>query len=191
MINKVWFFLISLGVCYSLITQNESIGEIILSSAPSAYELLISLFPLIILWSGIMKIAEDSGLLHKFSKLLRPILRHLFPSVKNEKALDYISSNVAANMLGLGSAATPFGLKAMEELDKENKNKGTATDAMITFLVLNTSGVTILPMTVIALRMSYNSINPTCIILPSLIATSISTISGLTIDYWIRRKNAK
>lgn len=191
MINKVWFFLISIGLCYSLATQNENIGEIILSSAPSAYELLISLFPLIILWSGIMKIAEDSGLLHKFSNILRPILKRIFPSVKNSKALDYISSNVAANMLGLGSAATPFGLKAMKELDKENKTKGRATDAMITFLVLNTSGVTILPMTVIALRMSYGSINPTCIILPSLIATTISTISGLTIDYFIRRKNAK
>ena len=191
MINKVWFFLISIGLCYSLATQNENIGEIILSSAPSAYELLISLFPLIILWSGIMKIAEDSGLLHKFSNILRPILKRIFPSVKNSKALDYISSNVAANMLGLGSAATPFGLKAMKELDKENKTKGRATDAMITFLVLNTSGVTILPMTVIALRMSYGSINPTCIILPSLIATTISTISGLTIDYFIRRKNDK
>lgn len=191
MINKVWFFLISIGLCYSLATQNENIGEIILSSAPSAYELLISLFPLIILWSGIMKIAEDSGLLHKFSNILRPILKRIFPSVKNSKALDYISSNVAANMLGLGSAATPFGLKAMKELDKENKTKGRATDAMITFLVLNTSGVTILPMTVIALRMSYGSISPTCIILPSIIATTISTISGLTIDYLIRRKNAK
>ena len=94
-------------------------------------------------------------------------------------------------MLGLGSVATPAGLKAMKELDRENPNKGVATEGMITFLVLNTSGVTIIPMTVIALRKAYGSINPTAIILPSIIATTVSTISGLTLDYFIRRRNVK
>ena len=138
-----------------------------------------------------MNIANDSGLLHKFSKLLRPFLKRIMPTVKNDKALDYISSNIAANMLGLGSAATPFGLKAMKEEEKDNKEKDTATSGMITFLVLNTSGVTIIPMTVIALRLAYGSANPTAIIIPSIIATGISSLSGLTIDYFIRRKNAK
>jgi spore maturation protein A len=150
-----------------------------------------SIGPLVILWSGIMNIASNSGLLNKFSKLLYPLLRRLMPSVRNQKSFEYISSNIAANMLGLGSVATPAGLKAMKELEKDNNVPGTATDAMITFLVLNTSGVTIIPMTVIALRIGYGSVNPSCIILPSLIATFTSSICGLTLDYIIRRKNAK
>lgn len=166
-------------------------GEVILNSSHDAFDMLFSLAPLIVLWSGIMNIASKSGLLNKFSKLLRPFLKLIMPSVKNDKALEYISSNIAANMLGLGSVATPAGLKAMKELDKENINKDIASDAMITFLVLNTSGVTIIPMTVIALRIGFSSINPTSVIVPSIIATMISTIGGLTMDYFIRRKNAK
>lgn len=191
MINKIWFFLIFIGLLYSFITGNNNMNSIVLNSADEAYNLLISMIPLIVLWSGIMNIANDSGLLHKFSKLLRPILKRLFPSVKSDKPLDYIASNVAANMIGLGSAATPYGLKAMEELQKENNYKSKASEAMITFLVLNTGGVTLIPMTVISMRMMYGSINPTSIIIPSIIATLISSISGLVIDYIIRRKNAK
>lgn len=191
MINKIWFFLIFIGLLYSFITGNNNMNSIVLNSADEAYKLLISMIPLIVLWSGIMNIANDSGLLHKFSKLLRPILKRLFPSVKSDKPLDYIASNVAANMIGLGSAATPYGLKAMEELQKENNDKSKASEAMITFLVLNTGGVTLIPMTVISMRMMYGSINPTSIIIPSIIATLISSISGLVIDYIIRRKNAK
>lgn len=191
MINKIWFLLIALGIGYSFISGNASMGDIILDSSFSAYDLLLSIGPLIVLWSGVMNVASKSGLLSKFSKVLSPLLKKIMPSVKNDKAMEYISSNIAANMLGLGSVATPAGLKAMKELDKENKTKGYASDAMITFLVLNTSGVTIIPMTVIALRKAYGSINPMNIILPSLIATSVSSISGLLLDYVIRRKNAK
>lgn len=191
MINIIWFLLISIGICYSFFTGNQKMGDIILDSSYSAYELILSIGPLIVLWSGIMNIASKSGLLRKFSNLLNPFLKKLLPSVKNPKALEYISSNIAANMLGLGSVATPAGLKAMKELDRENPNKGVATEGMITFLVLNTSGVTIIPMTVIALRKAYGSINPTAIILPSIIATTVSTISGLTLDYFIRRRNVK
>ena len=191
MIDYIWFFLIVIGILFSFFTGNIKISDAILNSATDAYNTLISLAPLIVLWSGIMNIAKKSGLLHKFSLFLRPLLKRILPSVKRNEALDYISSNVAANMLGLGSAATPFGLKAMEELEKENKNKGVASDAMITFLVLNTSGVTIIPMTVIALRMAYKSINPMKIIVPSIIATLISSFSGLVIDYIIRRYNGK
>lgn len=191
MINKIWFLLVVIGISYSFINPNVSMGDIILDSSFNAYDMLISLAPLIVLWSGIMNIASKSGLLYRFSMILRPLLKKLMPSVKNDKALEYISSNIAANMLGLGSVATPAGLKAMKELEKENSNKSEATEAMITFLVLNTSGVTIIPMTVIALRMGFGSVNPTNIILPSIIATSVSTICGFTLDYLIRRRNAK
>lgn len=190
MINIIWFLLIIVGISFSLLTGNENISNVILNSSNEAFELIKSLLPLIVLWSGIMNIANNSGLLHKFSRLLYPIFKRLFPSVKNQKALDYISSNIAANMLGLGSVATPFGLKAMEELEKENKKPGVATEAMITFLVLNTSSVVILPMTVLAMRMNYGSNNITGIIVPGLVATTVSTFGGLFLDYLIRRKNA-
>ncbi len=143
--------------------------------------------PIIVLWSGLLKIAEDSGILVKFSRFLQPILKRLFPTIKKDSlALGYISSNIAANMLGLGSAATPFGLKAMQELQKENNNKSEASEAMITFLVLNTAGVTIIPTTVLALRNMYHSNNPSAIIIPSIIATFCASIAGLLLDYKVR-----
>lgn len=191
MINIIWFLLIFIGLLYSVISGNNKIGEIILNSSYDAYDLILSIGPLLVLWSGIMAIASRSGLLRKFSCLIGPLLKKLLPSVKSHRALEYISSNIAANMLGLGSVATPAGLKAMKELNKENSNKNVATDAMITFLVLNTSGVTIIPMTVIALRKAFGSLYPMKIIIPSLIATTISSIAGLSLDYIIRRKNVK
>lgn len=189
MINFIWFFLLTIGLFYSFIS-GINMSDVVLNSSNAAFDLIKNLLPLIVLWSGIMNIANDSGLLKKFSYLLKPLLRKLFPSVKNDKALEYISSNIAANMLGLGSVATPFGLKAMEELAKENPQKEKATDGMITFLVLNTSGVTLIPMSVIALRLAHKSVNPTAVIIPAIIATGVSTIAGLTLDGIIRRKNA-
>ncbi len=190
MINYIWAFLITIGIIYYFFTGNiNELNTEVLTNSTKALELIFSLGPVIILWSGLMKIAEDSGLLKKFANSLKPILKRLFPSVKNNSlALGYISSNIAANMLGLGSAATPFGLKAMEELQKENVNKKEASEAMITFLVLNTAGVTIIPTTVVALRTMYHSINPSEIIIPSVIATSCASIAGLLLDYYIRRK---
>lgn len=191
MINKVWFILVVIGLSFGILSGNNNFSEIILNSSYDTWDMILSVGPLVVLWCGIMNIAENSGLLLKASKLLTPLLKKLMPTIKNEKAFIYISSNIAANMLGLGSVATPAGLKAMKELDKENKDKSRASEGMITFLVLNTSGVTIIPMTVIALRMGYGSVEPLKIIIPSLIATTISSISGLLLDYFIRRKNAK
>ena len=191
MINKIWFLLVLIGLVFGILSGNGNLSEIILNSSYDSWDMILSIGPLVVLWCGIMNIAENSGLLLKISKLLTPLLKRLMPSVKNDRAFLYISSNIAANMLGLGSVATPAGLKAMKELDKENKDKSRASEGMITFLVLNTSGVTIIPMTVIALRIGYGSIEPLKIIIPSLIATSVSTIGGLLFDYYIRRKNAK
>ena len=191
MINLIWFLLIVIGILYSFISGNGNISDIILNSSYDTWDMIISIGPLVVLWSGIMNIAEKSGLLLKFSKLLTHLLKKLMPSIKNDKAFLYISSNIAANMLGLGSVATPAGLKAMKELDKDNKGSSVASEGMITFLVLNTSGVTIIPMTVIALRMGYGSVDPYKIIIPSIIATFMSSLSGLLLDYIIRRKNAK
>ena len=193
MVNVIWAALIFIAIIYSLLTgQVDTINNGILTHATTGVNLILEMMPLIVLWTGIMKIAEKSGLLEVFSRALNPILRRLFPSLpKTHKALGYIASNIGANMLGLGSAATPFGLKAMDELQKDNSKKDTATEAMITFLVLNTGGVTLIPTTVIALRIMHGSVNPTEIIITSILATAVSSISGLLLDYFIRRRNRK
>ena len=190
MVSYIWFFLIVVGIVYSFLTGNISvINESILTNGTDALELMLSIFPVIVLWSGIMKIAEDAGMLKKFAKILEPILSKLFPNVpKDNPALGFIASNIAANMMGLGSAATPFGLKAMTELQKINDKKDTASVPMITFLVLNTAGVTIVPTTVLALRIAHGSVNPSEIILPGAIATFCSCIGAVTIDYFIRKR---
>ncbi len=193
MVSYIWAFLIIIGLIYSFFSGRiEVINKSILANATEALDLILSLLPIIVLWTGMLKIAEESGLLDKFAKLLNPILSKLFPDVpKDNKALGYISSNIAANMLGLGSAATPAGLKAMSELQKLNQKKDTATTPMITFLVLNTAGVTLIPTTILALRVAYNSGNPEIIILPAILATASSSIAGLTLDYFIRKKKKK
>lgn len=190
MVNVIWVLLILISIIYSLFTgEVETINNGILTHATSGVNLILEMMPLIVLWTGIMKIAEKSGLLHVFARALNPLLRRLFPSLpRNHKALGYIASNIGANMLGLGSAATPFGLKAMDELQKDNPKKTEATEAMITFLVLNTGGVTLIPTTVIALRIMHGSANPTEIIITSILATAVSSMSGLVLDYFIRRR---
>ena len=193
MVGYIWAFLIGIGIIYSLFTGNiNALNESILTNANDSLELILNLMPIIVLWTGILKIAEDSGLLNKFADYLNPILSKIFPDIpKDNKALGYISSNIAANMLGLGSAATPAGLKAMKELQEINENKDTASTPMVTFLVLNTAGVTIIPTTILALRVAYNSSNPSEIILPAIIATCCSSIAGLTVDYFVRKKKQK
>ncbi|MEG1647832.1 MAG: nucleoside recognition domain-containing protein [Bacilli bacterium] len=191
MVNKIWGFFIIIGISFAFLTNNMSaINEEILKSTTISIELILKIFPVMALWLGIMNIAKISGLLKKLSDLLSPVLSKLFPTIpKNHESLGYISSNVVVNMLGLGNAATPFGLKAMKSLQQLNKKKDEATEAMVTFLVLNTSGLTIIPTTVISLRMMYKSLNPTEIVIPTLIATICATIAGLTLDTIIRKKN--
>lgn len=184
MINKIWFSFIFIGITYGFISGNISaVNEEIITSAKKSLDIFISIFPVIVLWLGIMTIASDSGLLNKISNILYPILGKIFKDIpKNHESLGYISSNIAANILGLGSAATPFGLKAMKSLQELNDNKDTASHSMITFLLLNTSGLTLVPTTVISIRMLYKSINPTSIITSTILATLISTISAIILD---------
>lgn len=191
MINYIWYFLILIGISYSFFIGNAStINNIVLEASKEGIDLVLEMLPLLVLWMGLMNIAEKSGLLNKFAKLIKPLLKKLFPSVKNDESLGYIASNVACNALGLGSAATPFGLKAMKSLQEENDKKDTASEGMITFLVLNTSGVTIIPTTVIALRLASGSANPSEIIITSIIATIIASVAGLLLDYFIRKKKS-
>ena len=190
MINKIWGLFIIIGIIYCILTNNlDFLNKEILSSAEDSFNMVIDLFPVIALWLGIMNIALKSGLLDKLSNLFRPILKFLFPEIpNNHESLNFISSNIIANMLGLGNAATPFGLKAMKSLQEVNKNKTKASRSMITFLVINTAGVTIVPTTVIALRMKYGSANPTEILGATLITTFISLIFAIIVDKLLWRK---
>lgn len=190
LVALIWAALILIGIIFCFCSGNITVlNDTILTSANEGLKLMMDLLPIIVLWTGIMKIAEDSGMLRKIAKFLYPALSKLFPKVpKDNDALGYIASNIAANAMGLGSAATPFGLKAMQELQKINPQKDTATEPMITFLILNTSGVTIVPTTTIALRLMHGSVNPESIIISSLIATFFASLAGLLLDYFIRRK---
>ena len=184
MVNKIWGFLIVIGVITCFFTSKVNIlNTEILECTKTSLDMIFKIFPIMALWLGIMKIASVSGLLEKFSKLLSPILKKLFPEIpSNHESMQYISSNIVANMFGLGNAATPFGLKAMKSLQELNDKKDTASRSMITFLVLNTSGVTIIPTTIISLRMMYGSLNPTSIVMACILSTFLSTMFGLLID---------
>ena len=191
MVNIVWGVFIIIGITFSFLTGKiDVINDEIIMSGKDAINLMMEMIPMLALWMGLMSIAEDSGLLEFIAKKLSFILRKLFPGIPDgNPALGLIASNVAINMAGLGSAATPCGLKAMKELQKINPKKDTASTSMITFLVLNTGGVTIIPTTIISMRAMYGSANPTEIIPTCILATFCSSISGLLLDYFIRRKN--
>lgn len=189
MINNLWTFLIIIGSFYLIINGKiDILNKQILSSGKVTFDLIVQIFPLISLWLGIMNIAKDSGLLKKVSKFIEPILLFLFPEIpRGHESFEYISSNIIANFFGLGNAATPFGIKAMESMQKLNKNKTTASNSMITFIVMNTCGLTLIPTTIISLRILHKSSNPTSVILPCMIVSVVSLIIGLIIDRWCRR----
>lgn len=190
MINKLWVGLIVLGsLCLLVTRKSDVLNEQILSSGKATLELVMQIFPLMSLWLGIMNIAKESGLLSKLSKFIYPLLHKIFPEIpKNHEAFGFISSNILSNMFGLGNAATPFGLKAMESLQKLNKNKDVASRSMITFLVINTCGLCIIPTTIISLRILYGSEDPSFIAIPCFVVSLISLLFGLLIDrLWSRR----
>lgn len=191
MVSIVWGGLLLLGIVYSFVSGNISlVNDEVLKSSAQALEMFLTMLPVMVLWMGLMQIASDSGLLSKISYKFSFILKRLFPSIpEGHESLGLIASNIIINMVGLGGAATPFGLKAMEKLQELNPKKDTATPAMITFLVLNTSGVTLIPTSIISLRAMFGSANASEIIGPALCATLCSTVAGLTVDYLFRRNN--
>lgn len=161
---------------------NAVTNDGIVKYAKIAVELAIGLIGIMALWLGLMKIAEEAGLVGMLSRMLRPVTTRLFPDVPpDHPAVGAMLMNISANMLGLMNAATPLGLKAMEELNKLNRKTGVATDAMCTFLVINTSSVQLIPATVIAIRVSAGSVNPTEIVGPVIFATTIGTVVGITV----------
>ena len=191
MINKFWaFFIISGSIFLLLNDKADVLNSQIISSGKTSLDLILQIFPLMALWLGIMNIAKVSGLLDKASLFISPVLSKIFPEIpKGHESLGLISSNMIANIFGLGNAATPFGIKAMQSLQTLNKNKEEATHSMITFLVINTCGLTIIPTTIISLRMMHDSTSPTDIVLPCIIATFASLLIGLILDRIFARKD--
>lgn len=194
MMNKIWGVFIIVGILFSLFSGNvEVINNEIINYPSEILEIFLSMLPLMVIWSGIMNIAKDAKLLDKIANFMMPLFRIIFPDIpKGHESLGYIASNLTINMLGIHNASTPFGLKAMKSLNELNKDKKVATRSMITFLVLNTSGVTIIATDIIAIRSMYGAVSPTMILSTTITATIITTVFGLVIDrilykFWRKR----
>ncbi len=183
MVNLIWALMAIIGIVYALFNGTiENVNKALFESASEAVTLSIGLISILVFWLGIMKIAQEAGILTILAKIFRPIIYRLFPEIpKDHPAIGYIVSNITANMFGLGNAATPMGLKAMEEM-KKLSDSPVASRSMITFLALNTSGLTLIPTTVIAIRMQYNSSAPTEIVGTTIIVSLIATVSAILLD---------
>lgn len=181
MMNYIWAGFVLIAVFIGLFTkQIGAVSDSVLNDAGKGVQISLSLIGVMTLWLGLMKIAERSGLTNLFAKLIRPFIRFLFPNLKkNEKAQAAITMNMTANALGLGNAATPFGLKAMKEMQKDNPQKDTASNSMCTFLAINTAGLQLIPIGVIGILVGLKSENPTEIIAPCLITTCLTQMIAI------------
>ena len=189
MLNILWPIFIIISFIYAIFAGNiENLDKSIFSSVEEAVNLSISLLGTMCLWSGIMQIARETTFVNKLSNLLAPVMKFLFPDVKKGSNIyQEISMNIIANLLGLGNAATPLGLKAMKSMQEENVDKNILTNSMATLIVLNTASIQIIPSTVIAIRSSLGSTNPSIIIVPVWIATICAGVVGmLAVKFFIK-----
>lgn len=182
MLNKIWPFFIIISFIYSIYSENLSnINTTIFTSAEQTVELCLTMFGSLCLWNGIIKIATKTSLTTKLTKLLKPIIAFIFPEIKNDEKINKeICMNIIANILGLGNAATPLGLKAMDSMQKINKDKSKLSNSMAMFILINTASLQIIPTTVIAIRSSLNSENPTKIIFAVWLATIAAFTTAIT-----------
>ena len=181
MINGIWCGMIIIGVIVSIFTGKiQAVTDSAISSAGTAVEISIGLVGVMALWLGLMKIAEEAGLGKAMGKAMKPLMIKLFPEVPaDHPAMGSMVANMAANFFGLGNAATPLGIKAMQELQELNPNKDEASNAMVMFLAINTSSVTLISSSVIAYRTAAGSLNAAEVIAPTIIATLVSTTVGI------------
>ena len=179
MLNIIWPFFIIISYVYGICSGNiEKINKSIFESAEQSVSLTVTFFATICLWMGIMNIAKNTSIIKKLMFIMKPFINFLFPEEReNKKIKEEISMNMIANFLGLGNAATPLGIKAMKSMQEKNKNKDTITNSMAMFIVINTASIQLIPTTVIAVRNSLNSNNPTKILLPVWIATICAFLS--------------
>ena len=183
MLNIIWPIFIIISYIFAIITGNaDKVNNAVFSYTETAVKLTITLFGTMCLWNGLMEIASNTKLINTINKILNPIINFLFPESRNDKKIhEEISMNITANMLGLGNAATPLGLKAMKSMQEKNKNKDRLTDDMATFIILNTASIQIIPTTVISIRMSLGSLQPTKIIFAVWFSTICAAIMGIVV----------
>ncbi|MDD4781571.1 MAG: nucleoside recognition domain-containing protein [Tissierellia bacterium] len=189
--KKVWFGLITFGLIFSIFSgKPEVISKVLLFDIQKSVDLVLSLVSIMAFWSGLMRIAEKSGILDKLSNFLKPITRLLFKDIQNSKeAVNAVIMTILANMFGIGNSATVLGIKAMEEMQKINKNKNVASNSMCMLLIINMSSIQLIPLSVIKLRSDAGAVNPTDIILPTIIATCFSTIISILFAKYYERKS--
>lgn len=191
MINLIWAGMAIIGIIYAMFNGTmDDVNKALFEGANEAVTIVIGLVSMLVFWLGFMRIAVEVGILRMLAKLFEPVIHWLFPDIpKGHQAIQYILSNITANIFGLGNAATPMGIKAIEEM-KQLSGSTTASRSMITFLVLNTSSLTLVPTTVIAIRTQYEASSPTEIVGTTIIATLLSTLSAIILDriFYIRSK---
>lgn len=189
MLNYIWGFMIIIGTVFGFLTGSiNEVGNGSLQGAKEAVTLCITMLGVMSMWTGLMEIARQAGIMEKMTKALMPVIRFLFPDIpKGHIVQEYIASNMMANILGLGWAATPMGLKAMKELKTLNNNSRMASVDMCTFLIINISSLQLIPVNIIAYRSQYGSVNPSQILLTAILATIISTIVGVIYSMLARK----
>lgn len=189
--KKVWFGLISIGILFSFFYgKPETVSNVLLYDLQKSVDLILSLISVMAFWSGLMRIVEKSGILNQLSKILKPIIRILFSDIQNNtNAINAVIMCIAANMFGIGNSATALGIKAMEEMQKMNRNKNVALNSMCMLLVINMSSIQLIPLTIIKMRADAGAIDPNDIILPTIVATMFSTIVAILFAKYYERKN--
>lgn len=187
--GKIWAFLIVISSMYAIFTgRHEQLLDGILSIPQESFDFLIVILSSTVFWTGFMYIFKEVGIIDFISLAIKPVFKLIMPNLKDKEAIEYLSMNIAANMFGLGFAATPSGLKGIKRLKEiSSMPEGVASNEMITFLVLNTAGVTLLPTTVISIRKSYGSTSPTDFVLYAIIGTMMSCVFGLLADKILRK----
>ena len=190
MLNKIWPAFLIISFIYAILNGNiEEFNNSIFTSCAQTVDLILKLFGTMCLWNGLMKIVQETSLMKKLTKFISPLMKILFPKMKKEdKEYKEITINIIANLLGIGNAATPLGLKAMQTMQEKNPQKDKITDSMAMFIVLNTASIQLIPSTVIAVRASLGSVNPSQIIVPVWIATIAADVAGIVASKILMKK---
>jgi spore maturation protein A len=187
--NILWLIMLSVSIIFAIVTGNlDAFTKSIFDGAKSAVEISLYLLGIVSVWMGITRVLEDSGLIYRISHFFKPVIARLFKNIPGDHpSITAITLNVLANLFGLGNAATPLGIKAMQELDSINENKETITPEMMTFIVINTASIQLIPFSIIGILASFGHSNPAAVVFPVLISTCISAITALLVLALFRR----
>lgn len=191
--RTIWIILIGSGLIFSFINRSpETVTNVLFFDLQKSIELILSLLPIMAFWTGLMAIVEKSGILNKISIIIKPMVKFLFKEVQsNKKAVNAIIMTIAANMLGIGNSATAFGIKAMQEMQLTNNDKNTANNAMCMFLIINVSSIQLIPLNIIKLRADSGAAVPGDIMIPTIVATTFSTLVAILVAKYYERKESK